>query len=231
MGTTVINAYTYPEATDPPVTPADLRRVLEQVAQGGVMRFSSTAERTAAFAALGQSPTPGMLSFLASTGRHEWYTAVAAWCAVPGTAVGRARRESNSSTTTTVEIGVLRLDSVPIVSGQLYTVTLSPIIFNSTVANDLIEAHLRYSTAGAATTGSTALGSVVENSQSASLSQKTKGGTFQYLATVTGSLSVLLSFARTSGTGTVSILGSAPYPIELAITVAGTDPGDTGVDI
>lgn len=228
MGSTLINAYPYPESTDQPVVPTHLRQALDAVSQGGVMRFTTSAERSVAFATT--TPTAGMVCFLASPGQHQWWTGTA-WVAVPGTVVGRGRRESNSSTTTTVEIGVLRLDSIPTVIGQLYTVELSPVVFNSTVANDLIEAHLRFSTAGAATTASATLGSVVENSYSAGGAQKTKGGTFQYVATVTGSLSVLLSFARTGGTGTCSIVGSAAYPIELAVRVAGTDASDTGVDL
>ena len=73
MGSTVINAYSYPEGSDPPVTPAQLAAALEQVARGGVMFFASAAARTAAFSRLGISPTAGMVSYLQDTGCHEFY--------------------------------------------------------------------------------------------------------------------------------------------------------------
>lgn len=87
MGSTVINGYTYPEATDQPVTPTDLRRALEEVARGGIMFFASSAARTTAFATLGISPSAGMMSYLINVGRHELYDG-AAWKPTAGTVIG-----------------------------------------------------------------------------------------------------------------------------------------------
>jgi hypothetical protein len=142
--------------------------------------------------------------------------------------VARANRTTSSSSTTS-EVGVLRLDSVPISAGRMYRIWTSPMIFQSTVANDLINAHIRYSTAGTATTGSTQLTGLVDNAASASGPQRTKGMTVPWVPVATGVASILLSVSRDSGTGSVALNASSPYPIDLVIEDCGADPGSTGV--
>jgi hypothetical protein len=146
--------------------------------------------------------------------------------------IARANRTSNSSTaSSSTPVSVLRLDSVPIVSGITYVIHLQPMIFDSTVAGDLITAAIYVSTSGAATSSSTQLGAIVEASQSASLSQRTKGGDFLYVSSTTGVLSILLTVARTNGSGNVRLAANSTFPINMWVTSEGPNQNDTGVDL
>lgn len=142
-----------------------------------------------------------------------------------------ADRQSNGTGTTTTEQPYLRLDGIPIVNGEAYIITVSPIILNSTVAGDQLHIRLRGNTGGNATIASTLISQAQEFAQNAGGNQKTEGYVFPYTATVTGNLSILLSYVRNAGTGTVSILASATVPARITVQRAGTMPSDTGVDL
>lgn len=142
----------------------------------------------------------------------------------------RARRESNSTTTTT-EVGVLRLDDVPIYLGRTWIVKTGALHVDGSVANDVIGAKLRYTTDGTTpTTASTVLASSQELQDNTSL-----GVDLQMLVTYTPAadetLSILLTVSRISGTGTVGMLADSTRPNEIIVLDAGLDVGDTGVDI
>lgn len=151
-------------------------------------------------------------------------------------AIGRGLR-TTSSTGTTTEIGVLRIDDIPIFEGRLYRVALATsCIYSSTVANDLLEGRLYYSLTGAAVAGVNIFGTLSIETRSAAGAQYTDGTSAFLPSPVaagdgTGTLSVLFAVARTAGTGTVSIQASATYPVHMVVEDMGTDPGDTGVDI
>jgi hypothetical protein len=153
--------------------------------------------------------------------------------------IARGSRITSSSGTTT-EIGVLRLDDISIFEGRLYRVSLATsTLFGSTVANDLIEGRFYYSITGAAVVGVNVFGVL-------SIETRTAGGA-QYSDAVsaflpspvvattdgsgTGTLSVVFSIVRTVGAGTISVPSSATYPINMIVEDLGPDPGDTGVDI
>lgn len=151
--------------------------------------------------------------------------------ALPKGIIARANRASSSSTTTS-EVGVLRLDDLAIGAGRSYRIWVSPFVVHSTVANDVVRARLRFSTAGAATTSSSLLDmwqtSITNtvNPPSATLAAKLESGTNL-------TVSVLLTIARQSGTGNASIVsGSGPdLEIELFVEDLGLNVSDTGVDI
>jgi len=145
--------------------------------------------------------------------------------------IARANRSSSSSATTS-EVGVLRLDNIPIAAGRSYNIWVSPFVVHSTVANDVVRARLRFSTSGAATTSSslldmwqTSIANTV-NPPSASLEAKLESGTNL-------NVSVLLTIARQSGTGNASIIsGSGPdLEIDLIVEDMGLNVPDTGVDL
>jgi hypothetical protein len=140
----------------------------------------------------------------------------------------RGDRTSNSSTTTT-EVGVLRVDSIPVVAGRLYRISTSPLVLSST-ANDIVRANIRISTSGAATTSSTVLDfvqqPVVNTSFPGAISL-----VCLYPAGSTATLSILLTVNRQSGSGNASILAGSTFPAGVWIEDIGVDPGDTGVDI
>jgi hypothetical protein len=151
--------------------------------------------------------------------------------ALPKGVIARANRNSSSSTTTG-EVGVLRLDDLAIGAGRSYRIWTSPFVVHSTVANDVVRARLRFSTSGAATTSSSLLDmwqtSVTNtvNPPSGLLAAKLESGTNL-------NVSVLLTIARQSGTGNASIIsGSGPdLEIDLIVEDIGLNASDTGVDI
>ena len=149
-------------------------------------------------------------------------------------AIARGLRITSSSGTTT-EIGVLRIDNIPVFEGRLYRVWLATsTLFGSTAANDLVEGRFYYGfgvTATAAVIGTNHFGVL-------SIETRTAGGA-QYSDAVgaflpspgTGILSVLFTILRTAGAGTVSIPASATYPIHMVVEDMGPDPGNTGISI
>lgn len=189
-----------------------------------VTPFASTGARTSAIT----SPVTGMVSYITGTSRLEIYNG-AVWVPVPGTMIGRGARTTSSSTTTT-ETAVLRVDSIPVTSGRAYVVATSPLWLASSVANDIITGRIRFDTSGNATTSSTILG----EAGAAQPSGASAGVpiVLPFIATGTGNVSFLLSVGRVAGSGNCSIAASAGHPtIDLTIVEAGIDPTDTGVDL
>ena len=133
------------------------------------------------------------------------------------TLLKRGSRASNGTTTTTGEQEYLRLDSIPIVSGRAYRIWTTPIIFNSSVAGDLVQVYLRANTSGVATTGSTQLTLLADDAKTSGLAQKTKGLEYLYVASTTGNLSLLLSYLRATGSGNVNIQASSDIPCQLNV--------------
>lgn len=141
-------------------------------------------------------------------------------------------QRTSSSTATTTEQEVLRLDGVDLKSGKRYefkTNTVQPV---SSIANDYVAIKLRYVTGGAtATSSSTAL--VVSQLR---ITGASGNETTQAVVTYAPSggdeeLSLILTVARVSGTGNVSITGASTNPIELMVIDLGPDPGNTGMSL
>lgn len=145
--------------------------------------------------------------------------------------LGMADRQSNGTGTTTTEQPYLRLDAIPIVNGETYNITISPMVLNSTAGGDQLHLRLRGNTAGNATIASTLIDQSQEFAQNSGGNQRTEPWVFQYLATTTGNLSLLLSYVRNAGSGTVSILASATTPVRMTVQRCGTSAPDTGVDL
>lgn len=149
---------------------------------------------------------------------------------LPGQIIARGRRPTSSPTTTTTEIGVLRLDAVPVLLGRVYGIYTSTIQLASTVANDGIASNLRLNAAGIATTASTSIGTVRDQMVNATTGFT---GSFSrlYVPSADVNISVLITVVRVTGSGNCLMTGSADSPIELWVVDHGDDPGDTGVDI
>jgi hypothetical protein len=150
---------------------------------------------------------------------------------LPGGFIRRSRRVSNSGVSTGVAIGVLRIDNIPIVSGRIYTLNVSPMYFVSTVVSDTIEVDLRTSTTGIASVGSPVYSALVDDVKTASSAtvNRTKGMSIDYISATTGNLSLLLTVCRIGGTGSCQLGASANQPLDLWITDEGADPGDSGI--
>lgn len=166
-----------------------------------------------------------------------WYNSVRR-ILVDGDLVGKPRgvlargKRTTSSTGTTTETGVLRLPGVSVGAGRLLRVWSSNLILASTVANDSVRAIVRYTTDGSTpTTASTQLGAIQMQVPNTSFPPTQE---LDLPFPVGGSdltLAVLLTVARQSGTGSVSLLAAAGFDIDLVVEDVGADPGDLGVDL
>lgn len=139
-------------------------------------------------------------------------------------------RTTNSSTTTS-EVGVLRLDDVPITGGHRIEVKTNSITLHSSVNADVVRAIIRYTTDGSTpTTSSTALcdAQLTVNNTTFPTTSIASG---TYVPASNETLSALLTVSRQSGSGNAQLLGSSSFPLELTIVDLGVDSGDVGVDI
>ncbi len=175
------------------------------------------------------SRAEGMLAYLQDVDQYCWWDG-SRWATLPGTVVARGNRTTSSGTTTS-EVGVLRLDDVPLKQGQMYLVQTSALSIASTTSGDGIGATLRYTIDGSTPdpTASTRLASVHALAGGSSPALPLIG---KYIPAADLSFSVVLTIVRWSGTGTVQMFADANHPdIDLMIIAAGADPGDTGTDI
>lgn len=142
--------------------------------------------------------------------------------------VARARRTTGSSTTTT-EVGVLQIDGVPVQAGRVYLIETNAVGVDTTVANDGGRLQIRVATGGAtATTSSTVLDLAQQVIPNIAHSEHFPCGAM-YPAASDDVLSVLLTVARSSGTGSLSVVADPTFPVDLLVWDAGVDPGDTGM--
>jgi hypothetical protein len=178
-------------------------------------------------ALLGQSAVSSDGSSWLALGRVTLSTAASSRLGV----IARGLR-TTSSTTTTTEVGVLRLDNIPVFPGRLYRVLLaSSVLWNSTAANDLVEGRLYWSLTGAAAIGTNQFGVLSIETRTAGGQQYTDavGAYLPSPATAAGTMSVLFSIARTGGAGTVGTVSTATYPVHMVVEDMGPDPGNTGI--
>lgn len=136
------------------------------------------------------------------------------------------RDGSSSGASSSTAVGVLRVDSISVVSGRSYVIQFAchP---TSTVTTDNIRIEVRGSTSGSATTSS----SVLASGQLYRLfSAGPTTWRFVYIAGSTATLSLLLCVARDTGTGSCSLFADGTRNTELWIEDMGVAT-DTGVDV
>jgi len=150
--------------------------------------------------------------------------------------IARGRRTTPSTASTGSTVAVLRLDDIPIEGGYAYAIRCPGLGVRSTVAADLVQCLIRYTTDGSTPTtsspilqGSIVLKAVPGGSTAVSLDLDVEyypapGGTEQ--------LSLLLCVIRLGGTGSCSIFADGSgYVIDLRVYNMGPDVGDTGTDL
>lgn len=152
-----------------------------------------------------------------------------------GRIIGRARRVSNSTTSaSSTLVPVLELDDIPVKAGRCYGVRTTNLAIDGNVANDSMTVTICYTTDGSTPTISSTqiIGGTIQCVQTNIAIPEYRIIDTTYTPASDETLSLLLAFNRTSGTGTVSILADgASRIVELAIIDLGEDPGDTGVDL
>jgi hypothetical protein len=146
--------------------------------------------------------------------------------------VGRGSRPTNATAvSSTTEQAVLRVDSMSVKSGYLYQI-FAKCWITVTNAADVPRTFLHLNNAGAATTSSTQIDCTqTKPGLAADVSMIAQG---EYVPAADETISVLLSYNRAAGAGTVTMLGGTNNPIppiRLYIICMGPDVGDTGVDL
>lgn len=143
------------------------------------------------------------------------------------------QRSTASSTTTAADAGVLRVDSVSLLTGRQYRIWTTPLHLDSSVANDESRARIRYNTGGTATTASTILpGTTVHARQvDANVSESHPIST-TYTPAGNETVSFLLCVGRIAGSGNVRLSNSdGDETIQLVIEDIGPALAQSGTSI
>ena len=144
--------------------------------------------------------------------------------------IARGRRTTSTGNVTTTETGVLRVDNIPVYAGRIYKISTSNMNMDTSVDNDAARAAFRTSTSGAATTSST-LGNYLRNTIDSASQSNVHNAVMFYVAGADGTLSVLLTLLRQSGTGNIIMFCSGTDILDMVIEDLGVDPGDSGTVI
>lgn len=149
-------------------------------------------------------------------------------------AVARANRVSNSTASaSTTEVGVLRLDDIPLLGGHSYRIAWS-LNFDVTTNADSMRALLRYtndsstpSTASTILPGSGGEAELTDNAIAEHLQVDTS-----YTPASNELFSCLLTIRHNQGTSvSIAQADASVFHTQIWIDDMGDDPGDTGTDI
>lgn len=143
----------------------------------------------------------------------------------------RAARDSNTATTTTTELGVLRLNNVAMLGGRGYWISSSNFICDSTVVGDFMSVKIRYTIDGTTPGLSSPILAQTTGYCQGAAGQDCPDIRRYYAVGSNLTLSMLLTIVRVTGTGNVNLALANSNPIDMEIEDAGDDPGDTGVDL
>lgn len=192
-----------------------------------VTPFASASARSSAITV----PVNGMLTYLADVRRFEAYdSVVTAWVPLPGQIIAHGQRDTSSASSSTTELGVVRFD-IPVVNGCMYWLASNSICLASSASGDTIRGTFRYTIDGSVPTITSPILTSTALTQTA-FTQEAAPILGKYIATFTGSLRVLLTVARTGGTGSISMIVTGNNPsIDVMAESKGIAPADTGVDI
>ena len=149
--------------------------------------------------------------------------------------VARARRTTDStSTNSTTEVGVLRLDDIPLKQGRNYSIKWQATWDTTTATAEGMRALLRYTVDGSTpTTASTVLaGSGGEFKITDAAVFTTVDCETDYTPAADELFSCLLTIRHVTGTvATILEADTSVFHTQIWIDDVGDDPGDTGTDI
>jgi hypothetical protein len=187
--------------------------------------FASAATRAAAITA----PVTGMCSYITATGIFDGYNG-SVWAAASGQIIARGSRIT-SSAAVTAETAVLRVPVGTLTSGHAYRISTCALSFYSTAANDTVCGRIRYTTDGSAPTTASAImpGTIVQTRLVGAGIDEHRILSTEYVAGAGVNLTLLLTVARSAGTGNVQFLSSADMPILVTVMTLGKDQGNVGV--
>lgn len=196
---------------------------LHTVALGGLLPETSQAEQDALTGIYS-----GMQIWRADLGRVHIYNGTN-WVAIPGTVLAEAWRTTNSTTTTTTEIGVLRMDGLVVPAGQQVDVCADNLMLTSTANEEGIVARFRMAVGSTATVSSTLKQELRQQTVTAQ-GQASGVLRFTYTPAATETLSIILTVLRVAGTGNVSI-NTIDGRIYFDAKAGGKSPANTGVSL
>lgn len=148
--------------------------------------------------------------------------------------VARARRVSNSSSTTsTTEVAVLRLDDIPVLAGHNYQISYMCHV-DTTTTTDTYRTIVRFTADGS--TPSTSSGVLAGSGGEAMIANASTVDsnmiTTDYTPAADEILSLLLTVRHVNGTSAGILQADASvFHTQMYVDDMGDDPGDTGVDL
>lgn len=142
---------------------------------------------------------------------------------------------ATASSSTTSEIGVLRLDGIVVLANRKLAIVTTPLGLYSNVASDVVAAKVRVNfiaapaAGAAATTASPQVGQPMQQVSNATSTSFPEGRSMiqYYTPPSDGTLSVLITVGRIAGTGNAAI----QQPFELTVDDRGIAPSNTGVSL
>ena len=141
--------------------------------------------------------------------------------------VGYGSRTTNPSASTT-ETAVLELDNVHVKAGVAYRIGTSSLLADSTVANDSIRINIRYTTDGTTPTTADTLMTSMEQTIGALASQIRGPMNVIYQPTTDQVLNLILTQARSAGTGSIALQHITGMPIDIYVEAVGVATPDLG---
>lgn len=142
----------------------------------------------------------------------------------------RGKRTSNPATlTSATEAGIYRFDTGDVgtlKAGRAYSIRAPRLRWSSTVATDHVKFHIRLNTAGTATTSS-----AIQGRCESSHLETVAFEVFRYPSVDEPNVSILLSWVRTNGSGTITLQGVDENGIDFVVQDCGPAPAATGTAV
>lgn len=146
-----------------------------------------------------------------------------------------SRDSGGAITGITTETGFIRIDGIAIRNGYHYLFDVPQVNLTASATSIIGLCRLRFNLSGNATTASSLLpyGGFWRDNQNVDATTNTNVNGFRgmYHASADGTLSVLWSLVRISGSGSVGLFASAGNPATLFVYEMGLYPAVSGVDI
>lgn len=190
----------------------------------GIPTFTNAATRDAYF-----TGSAGDHAYLSTEKRMTVHNGVN-WIYAPGEVLATYTR-TTSSTATTSEVGVIRIDNIALPAGQSVEISTANLWLTGGTG-DSVRSFIRANTAGVATTSSTVVPGAEAGVTIGNISyDETKGILAVYTAASAVTLSLLLTVVRAAGSGNASISGSADKIISMMVKTVGSMPTASGTSI
>lgn len=148
-----------------------------------------------------------------------------------GTLVARAARTSNTASSTSAVVGILRLDDVPVIQGRAYEFRATGGLFPLGAGTSRADMTLRYTTDGSTPLITSPILKLTGRQMFVDGFVEPYDNRIIYVPPLNQTISLLACYQSVVYGVAVASYGAANWPTEITIVDLGADPGDTGVDI